>query len=261
MTTRYPLVVNGTVIQELQSGDTLNISVANTQITGLITSGQIATVANTQITGLITSGQIATVANTQITGLITSGQIASVANTQITGLITSGQIASVANTQITGGLQAGALSTPSTFTATQSFTGSATSEAIKLTNVAEAAYINTSAIGATATFNLSNGSVQYYTSNSTANTSLNITWSPTTTLNTAMNVGDSVSIALLYTNGTTGYYPNVCQIDGVTVSPKWQANSAPTIGNASSVDMYGYTIIKTAATPTYSVFASQTQFK
>ena len=66
-------------------------SIANTQITGLITSGQIVSIANTQITGLITSGQIASVANTQITGLITSGQIASVANTQVTGVFTAAQ--------------------------------------------------------------------------------------------------------------------------------------------------------------------------
>ncbi|NBP04116.1 MAG: hypothetical protein EBU90_29285, partial [Proteobacteria bacterium] len=52
-----------------------------------------ATVANTNITGLITNPQIASVANTKITGLITSPQIASVANTQITGLITAPQIA------------------------------------------------------------------------------------------------------------------------------------------------------------------------
>ena len=35
------------------------LRIANTQITGLITSGQIATVANTQITGLITNAQLA----------------------------------------------------------------------------------------------------------------------------------------------------------------------------------------------------------
>jgi len=51
-------------------------SIANTQITGLITSAQIANVANTQITGNITASQITSVANTQITGNITSSQIA-----------------------------------------------------------------------------------------------------------------------------------------------------------------------------------------
>jgi hypothetical protein len=42
-------------------------SIANTQITGLINSNQIATVANTQITGLINSNQISNVTSTQVT--------------------------------------------------------------------------------------------------------------------------------------------------------------------------------------------------
>jgi hypothetical protein len=71
MTARYPLVVNGTVIQELQSGDTLNISVANTAITGLITSSQIASVANTQITGLINANTAS--ANIALTTPILTG--------------------------------------------------------------------------------------------------------------------------------------------------------------------------------------------
>lgn len=81
----------------------ISATVANTNITGLITSGQIATVANTQITGLITSGQIASVANNQITGLITSGQIASVANTNITGTITAAQLQNTGVTATTYG--------------------------------------------------------------------------------------------------------------------------------------------------------------
>jgi len=80
------------------------ISIANTQITGLITSSQIATVANTQITGLLTGSQIGSVAAANITGQVVSSQINTVANNQITGLITSGQIASVTAGQVTGTL-------------------------------------------------------------------------------------------------------------------------------------------------------------
>ena len=111
---------------------------------------------------------------------------------------------------------------------------------------------------------MANGSVQYYTTAAASNTTLNITWSSGTTLNTAMSVGDSVSLALLFTNGAANtYLPTVYQVDSSAVTPKWQANTIPTAGNAGSVDMYGFTIIKTAAgnPPTYSVFASQTQFK
>ena len=69
-------------------------SIANTQITGLITSGQIATVANTQVTGLITSAQIATVANTQISGVITATQVA---NSQTYAINTSGSANSISS--------------------------------------------------------------------------------------------------------------------------------------------------------------------
>ena len=44
------------------------------------------------------------------------------------------------------------------------------------------------------------------------------------------------------------------------MTPKWQGGTAPSAGNASSIDVYVYTIIKTAATPTYTVLGSQTQF-
>jgi hypothetical protein len=50
------------------------------------------------------------------------------------------------------------------------------------------------------------------------------------------------------------------QIDGSAVTPKYQGGTAFAAGNASSIDAYVYTVVKTAATPTYTVFASQTKF-
>jgi hypothetical protein len=52
----------------------------------------------------------------------------------------------------------------------------------------------------------------------------------------------------------------VLQIDGTTVTPKYQGGTAWAAGNASSWDTYVYTITKTADR-TFIVFASQTQFK
>jgi hypothetical protein len=62
------------------------------------------------------------------------------------------------------------------------------------------------------------------------------------------------------TNGGTAYYPTAYQIDGSAVTPRWQGGAAPTAGNVSSIDAYSITIVKTAATPTYIVLASQTKF-
>ena len=60
---------------------------------------------------------------------------------------------------------------------------------------------------------------------------------------------------------TPPYYNSSVQVDGTTsgVTTKWQGGTAPTSGNASSVDTYNYVIIKTASA-TYTVLASQTKF-
>jgi hypothetical protein len=63
----------------------------------------------------------------------------------------------------------------------------------------------------------------------------------------------------MVTNGATAYYPNVIQIDGTTVTPKWQNGTAPSTGNASSIDIYCFAIIKTASA-TYTVIGSQSKF-
>jgi len=102
--------------------------------------------------------------------------------------------------------------------------------------------------------------ILYYTSNASANWTVNFRGDSSTTLASLMDVGDSLTVVFLVTQGSTAYYNSAVQIDGTSVTPKWQGGSAPTAGNASSIDVYTYTIIKTAATPTYTVFASQTKF-
>jgi hypothetical protein len=81
----------------------------------------------------------------------------------------------------------------------------------------------------------------------------------TGTLNIILAVGQSVTCTLLVTNGGTAYYPSTIQIDGSTVTPKWQTGTAPTAGNANSVDVYTFAVVKTANL-TYTVLASQVKF-
>jgi hypothetical protein len=50
------------------------------------------------------------------------------------------------------------------------------------------------------------------------------------------------------------------QVDGVGQTIRWQGGTAPTSGNASAIDSYSVTLIKTASA-TYTVLAAQTQFK
>ena len=81
--------------------------------------------------------------------------------------------------------------------------------------------------------------------------------------NSVLSVGQSVTFAFLVTNGSTAYKPatspGAFQVDGVTITPKWQGGTAPSSGNASSIDSYTFTIIKTASA-TYTVLASQVKF-
>lgn len=118
-----------------------------------------------------------------------------------------------------------------------------------------------SAATGTINFDVMTASVWYYTSNASANHTLNVRGNSGTTLSSLLAVGDSITVVWANTNGTTAYWPSTFQVDGSTITPKWQGGTAPTGGNASAIDVYSYTIVKTAATPTYTVFASQTQFK
>jgi hypothetical protein len=104
-----------------------------------------------------------------------------------------------------------------------------------------------------------NGAVQFSTANATANGTLNITSTSGVTLNTLMSNNQAITVALAITNGSTAYYPTAYQIDGSAVTPKWAGGIAPTAGNASSIDVYTFTIIKTASA-TFTVLASQTKF-
>jgi len=78
-------------------------------------------------------------------------------------------------------------------------------------------------------------------------------------MNTLMTTGQSVTVAFLVQQGSTAYYNSAVQVDTVSVTPKWQGGTAPTAGNASSLDVYSYTIIKTG-NAAFTVLASQTKF-
>ena len=121
--------------------------------------------------------------------------------------------------------------------------------------------VNVVASAATGTINFEFGtaSVWYYTSNATANHTLNFRYSSSVSLNTALATGDTITLVWLNTNGATAYYPSTIQIDGSAVTPKWQGGTAITAGNASSIDAYVFTIIKTASA-TFTVLETQTKF-
>jgi hypothetical protein len=138
--------------------------------------------------------------------------------------------------------------------------GSSSIAAAKLPNILETATVSATAATGTINYDVTTQSVLYYTSNASANWTVNIRASSGTSLNTLMAVNDTVTVVHMVTQGSTAYYNSALQIDGSSVTPKWQGGTAPTSGNASGIDIYTYTVIKTASA-TFTVLASQTQFK
>ena len=116
--------------------------------------------------------------------------------------------------------------------------------------------VSATAATGTVNYDASTQGVLYYTTNASANWTLNIRGASGVTLNSILAVGDAITVSFLVTNGSTAYYQTAFQIDGSAVTPKYSGGTAPASGNASSIDVYTYTIVKTAATPTYTVFGA-----
>jgi hypothetical protein len=128
-----------------------------------------------------------------------------------------------------------------------------------LKRVKETTTVSATAAANTISYDFITQSVLYYTSDATGNWVLNVRGDSGTTLNSVMSTGQSATVAFLATQGATAYYQTALQIDGSSVTPKYQGGSAPTEGNASGVDAYVFTIIKTADA-TFTALGSQTQF-
>ena len=123
----------------------------------------------------------------------------------------------------------------------------------------ENATVSATAATGTINYDVLTQSILQYTTNASANWTLNVRGNSSTTLNSLMTTGQSITIMFSAAQGATAYYNNVLQIDGSTVTPKWQGSAAPTSGNASATDVYTYAIIKTGS-GTYNVLASQSKF-
>jgi hypothetical protein len=162
-------------------------------------------------------------------------------------------------TVATAGTDYVAPGTATTFTALQTFAGTSSNADLKTSNILEVATVSATAATGTINYDVTTQSVLYYTSNASGNFTVNFRGSSGTSLNTIMATGESLSVTFLVTNSATAYYNSAVQVDGSSVTPKWQGGTAPTTGNASSIDSYTYVIIKTASA-TFTVLAAQTKF-
>lgn len=249
----------GAVVKHVLTSDDLNYFTtgvdASVTLTGTqtltnktLTSPGISTISNTGTITLPTSSD--TLVGRATTDTLTNKSISLATNTvtgttaQFNTALSDGDFATLAGTEI--------LSNKTLTSPTENYpTLKSPQEIITISATAATGAIN---------FDYLTQGVLYYTTNASANFTFNVRGNSSTTLASLMDVGDSVTITFLNTNGTTAYYPTAIAIDGTTVTPKWVNGQAANAGNASSVDAYSYTIIKTAATPTYLVLATQNKF-
>ena len=157
-------------------------------------------------------------------------------------------------------------STAATLTGTQTLTNktltspainTATATGAILVAPEERTTVSATAATGTVNFDAATQGVLYYTSNASANWTLNVRGNSGTTLNSILATGDAITVSFLVTNGGTAYYQTAFNIDGTTsgVTLEYSGGTVPASGNASSVDVYTFTIIKTASA-TYTVFGA-----
>jgi hypothetical protein len=218
-------------------------------------AGTSTTVLHGNASGAPTFGAVSLTADVSGTLPVTSGGIG-VAT--LTGIVKGNGTS--AFTAATAGTDYVAPGTATTFTALQTFAGTSSNADLKTSNILEVATVSATAATGTIDYDVTTQSVLYYTTDASGNFTVNFRGSSGTSLDTIMATGESLSATFLVTNGATAYYNSAVQVDGSSVTPKWQGGSAPTSGNASSIDSYTYVIIKTGSAA-FTVLASQTQVR
>ena len=137
--------------------------------------------------------------------------------------------------------------------------GTVTATKLVTNEVVEKVAIDSNALNGTRNLDLATNAVFNFTSNATGNFTFNFRGDGSTSLNSILSTGDSMTIALLCKQGSSAYYNNGYQVDGSSVTPIWAGGTAPTAGNTNSTDVYTYTIIKLGSA-TWTVLGNVTKY-
>ena len=188
-------------------------------------------------------------------GTYTAGSVPTVTANAQPAITSVGTLTSLA---VAGGITSGNLTTGNvTSSGNLTLAGSLTGGAIKY--MFENANIIASSPPVTTDINVISGGIQYWTGNATSNVVANIRGDATTSMNSLLAVGQSSTIAFMLPQATA-YFINFVKVDNANVTPVWQGGANVAVGNANSIDLYTFTVIKIAAA-TFRVFASQTRYQ
>jgi len=234
---------------------------------GAVTSSKIASgavAASNIASGTITNTQIsasAAIAYSKLnlgTSIVNAdiGASAAIVDTKLATIATSGKVSNSATTATSANTASAIVARDASgdFVANKS-----TLATIDVATVIETASIVGSAATGTININFNTAPTLYYTSNSTANWTINVRGTNLVTLNNSISTGQVATVTFIATNGSPAYRPTVFQVDGTAVTPKWMGGTAPTTGNANSLDAYTLVVIKTG-NAAFTVLASQTRF-
>ena len=100
--------------------------------------------------------------------------------------------------------------------------------------------------------------ILYYTANATTNIIANLRGNSTTSLNSIVGNGQSVTFSL-FVPQQTAYYITEVRVDNVSQPIAWQGYVPVTEGNEDSIDLYTFTAVK-GADFNWRIFGSQTSY-
>lgn len=167
-------------------------------------------------------------------------------------------IGTLSNITVTDGVISGNITTGNiTSSGNLTLAGTLTGGAIKY--MFENANIIAASPPVTTDINVISGAIQFWTGNVASNVVANIRGDANTPLNSLLAVGQSSTIAFMLPQATA-YFVNFVKVDNANIAPVWQGGSNVAVGNANSIDLYTFTVIKTA-NATFKIFASQTRYQ
>jgi hypothetical protein len=225
------IIIGGQQSAIVGSGCSVNFSTLINSVSGCISSGSFNTIINATCSCIVSGASNSVVIGSRNTISGYTGAI----------IIGSGITANANNTLFTNNLCAfGPLSINSVF------------ETMAVCNTGSTGIINVDILSGSSIYNICN---------STALWGLNLRGNANCTLNSLLPVNKSATISFLNTNGATAYNLTGVSIDGTSQTVRWVngAGGFPT-GNASLIDLYSITAIKTG-NALYTIFGSTSYLK